>query len=277
MSLLYIREVLVSCADLEASLEFYVEAFGFEVIEQTGDSAVLSAAGADAGRVRLTKAGHVSGNPDPKVWDAGARLFGVYSRDLEETTKSVRAAGGFAGPIVSYPYGERTMSEMVAYGRDGVWWTIPLALPGQHRPSGAYASDSSRVHSELHTAVLVVDDHDHALSFFKAAGLDVVFDGEMRGADIETMVGIPEGASLRLSFMSGPDHLPARLELMSFTGTPSGAEPQSSVGIQRLIYVCDDVETTTRALVDVGGTLLDDGCVRGPVGITLELVGEADL
>lgn len=271
MSLLYIREAVVACANLDVSVKFYVGAFAFEVVERTDTMALLAAAGADSGRVRLVLAEGSENASNAKVWDPGPRLFGLYSRDLEETSRAVLAAGGFAGPIVSYPYGDRTMSEMVAGGPDGVYWTIPLAHQGLHRPSAAYESDETRLHSELHTTVLVVSDHDAALAFFQAGGLETIFDGDMSGPEIERLVLLPEDASLRLSFLSGRDHLPARLELMSFSGVSASNREGTSTGIQRLIYVCDDVESTKEALLKRGGKLLGDNELLGPEGIVLEL------
>lgn len=275
MTLRYIHEATVVVDDLEAAVAFHREAFGFAELERdgNGNTAVLGAASAPSGRIRLTEA-DVSGGAESRaeVWDIGARLFGLYSRDLEQTSDAVRAAGGQVGPIVTYPYGAGSLSEMLAYGGHNVWWTIPLAKTGAHRPSAAYAADSTRLHSELHTVVLVVDDHDSALDFFQAGGMQTVFDGEMDGPDFETLIGMPEGARLRLSFLGGPDHLPARLELMSFTGTPTADRRDDAHGITRLTFACDDVAATRDALMGAGARALPDGGLLGPVGIVLELV-----
>lgn len=272
MSLLYIREAVVACVHVESSLSFYREAFGFEVVERFGDEVLIGAPSAPAGRVRLVPA-QAEKAADAQVWDLGPRLLGIYSHDLDATVERVNAAGGRARPPVTYPYGAASLSETVAVGPDDVWWTVPRAVAGAHRHSDAYALDPERLHSELHTAVLVVDDHDAAVAFFSAGGLGTVFDGEMTGPDFEKLVGMPSGASLRLAFMGGPDHLPARFELMSFTGTPTRDLTGQPVGIQRLVFACDDVAATREALVAAGGEELPDGAVRGPVGVVLELVG----
>ncbi len=179
MSLLYIREAVVNVADLAAATRFHVDAFGFEVLESAQTEVLLGAAGAPSGRLRLV-AGQPSDEPAPRVWDLGARLLGIYSHDLDATVASVTAAGGRSLPPVTYPYGTASLSELVAEGVDGVWWTVPQAVPGAHRPSDAFATEPERLHSELHTAVLVVDDHDAAVELFKAGGLVTVFDGVMK-------------------------------------------------------------------------------------------------
>ncbi|WP_165821294.1 VOC family protein [Nocardioides gansuensis] len=275
MGLLYIREAVVGCADVDRAVRFHCEALGFAVVERDGEEILLAAADAPAGRLRLVPAAGSAATDSARVWDPGPRLFGLYSHDLEATAQAIEAAGGLALPRVSYPYGAATMTEMVGYGLDSVWWTIPRAVPGGHRPSAAYEAEPERLHSELHSAVIVVEDHDAAVAFFAAGGLDTVFDGQMAGADFERLVGMPTGAVLRLAFLSGPDHQPARFEIMSFTGVDATDRSQDPVGIQRLRFACDDVAATRDALLAAGAESLPDGALRGPAGVVLELVAEA--
>ena len=273
MSLLCVREAVIASVDVETAVEFHARAFGMEVVRRDHASVLMGAPGAESGRIRLVPA---QGDAEPtEVWDLGPRLLGIYSRDLTATAQAVTAAGGISGPPVTYPYGTASLSELVAYGRDNVWWTVPLAVPGAHRPSDAYASAPDRLHSELHTVVLVVDDHDAAVAFFEAGGLGTVFDGEMTGSEFERLVGMPEGATLRLAFMGGPDHLPARFEIMSFTGVDGADRTGEPVGIQRLVFACDDVAASRAALVAAGAQVLEDGGLLGPVGVVIDLVDQS--
>ncbi|MFD1824070.1 VOC family protein [Mumia zhuanghuii] len=271
MTLLGIREAVVATADLPAAVAFLRRAFGFEVVEETDGGALLAAAGAPAGRLRLVAQDAVP--QDAAAWDLGVRLLGIYSRDLEQTVEAIESAGGASRRPVSYPYGAATLSELVGYGRDGVWWTVPQAVTGAHRPSDAYAADPQRLHSELHSVVLVVDDHDDAVAFFEAGGLGTVFDGTMAGSEFEELVGMPAGAELRLTFMGGPEHRPARLEIMSFTGV-AGQRTDAGGGVQRIVYFCDDVAATREALIAAGAEQADDGTLRGPAGLEIALVQE---
>ncbi|MFD2354609.1 FAD-dependent oxidoreductase [Nonomuraea ferruginea] len=117
----------------------------------------------------------------------------MYSRDLARTTRLIDEAGGRSREIVTYPYGAASLTEAVALGADGVWWTLPQAGAG-HRPSPALERDPGRLHGELHTAVIVPRDHDAALAFFTAGGgLKVLFDGEMSGPPFDRMTGMPSG------------------------------------------------------------------------------------
>ncbi|GLZ06546.1 hypothetical protein Acsp03_40120 [Actinomadura sp. NBRC 104412] len=141
---------------------------------------------------------------------------------------------------MTYPYGAATLSEFVALGADGVWWTIPRA-GAAHRPSPALERDARRLHGELHTAVLVPDDHDAAVAFFTGAGgLEVLFEGEMSGDPFDRMTGMPEGAALRLTFLVARGHPPARLEIMSFRGVEAADRTASPLGLRRLVFASDD-------------------------------------
>lgn len=275
MTLLCIREAVVACNPLDEAVAFHGSVFGFDVVGQGEGWALLAMAGTPSGRLRLIEDRDAAAEPAPEVWDVGPRLLGIYSRDLNATRRALVAAGGTCGPLVSYPYGDRTMTEVLGYGRDGVWWTVPGAVEGLHRPSDALEGSDS-IHSELHTAVLSVDDHEAALAFFQAGGLDVVFDGDLSGPGYKDL-GVPEGATMRLTFMSGPSHRPARLELLSFVDAPATSPRENNLGLKKLVFECDDVNSTRDSLIAAGAEALDDGDLRGPVGIRIGLVESSTL
>lgn len=273
MSLRYIQEVVVASTDVAAAVAFHGEAFGLEPLagEDSSEGVLLGVRGVPRGRLRVVATDAQAVEP-PAVWDLGARLLGIYSRDLHRTLAAMRVAGGAPRTPVTYGYGGSSLSELVGAGTDGVWWTVPLAVAGAHRPSQAYEADAERLHSEVHTVVLVVDDHDAALGLFEAAGLTTVFDGVMSGPPFDELVGMPTEASLRLAFLVGPQQEAARLELMSFTGTPTADRSQESVGIQRLVFAVDDVKESHASLVESGAEPLAPDLVRGPVGVEIQLV-----
>jgi hypothetical protein len=275
VSLRHIREVVVASTDVRATARFHQSAFDLEVLEGTDSETevLLGVAGSPGGRLRLVAAaGDAAAVGPPQVWDIGARLLGLYSHDLDRTQRAMAEAGGAPRHPVTYPYGTASLSELVGRGADGVWWTIPRAVPGAHRPSPAYAAEPDRLHSELHTAVLVTDDHDGAVAFFEAAGLTTAFDGAMSGSPFDELVGMPTGASLRLAFLVGPEQEAARLEIMSFTGVEAAHRTSDAVGIQRLVFVADDPAESHAALVAAGATPVADLVVRGPVGVEIEVV-----
>lgn len=279
MSLRYIQEVVVASTDVAAAVAFHGEAFGLEPLAgeaaadaaDAADGVLLGVPGVSGGRLRIVATEAQAGEA-PAVWDLGARLLGIYSRDLERTVNTMGRAGGAPRTPVTYAYGASSLSELVGAGADGVWWTVPLAVAGAHRPSEAYDADAERLHSELHTVVLVVDDHDGARALFEAGGLTTAFDGVMSGPPFDELVGMPAEAGLRLAFLVGPEQGSARLELMSFTGVESTDRSQDPVGIQRLVFVVDDVQQSHAALVGAGAESLAPDLVRGPVGVEIQLV-----
>ena len=277
MTVQYVREAIIASGDMAASVRFHREAFDFEVLGEGDDGVLLGVAGTSAGHVRVVPAADSPDEPSAEaaaVWDRGGRLLGIYSHDLAATEAAMIAAGGEPRTPVTYPYGQASLSELVGRGVDGIWWTIPLAVPGAHRPSAAYEASPERLHSELHTAVLVVEDHDAAVNFFTAAGLDVLFDGTMSGSPFDELVGIPADGALRLAFLVGPLQSAARLEIMSFTGVEAQDRTASSVGMKRLVFVATDVDQARNAMLEAGGEDLGDGVLRGPAGVEIELVEE---
>lgn len=272
MALGPIVEAVVGTRDVDASSAFAAKAFGLAPIEVRDSSALLGVPGVATGRIRFELAKGDEGHPPPELWEIGPRLLGIYSRDLLETKRRVEAAGGQIGPITSYPYGT-SMQEAVVRGPGDLFWTVPQVTP--RRPSPALDADPDRLHGELHSAVINVDDLDAAVRFFvDAGGLVSLFDGMLQGEPFERMMGLPEGASLRIAFLSSIDQAPARLELMQFSGVPEAPLRHRSVGLARLSFVCpmSDQPPTRARLVDAGATMSDRDRLRGPAGILIDLV-----
>jgi len=266
-----IIEAVVACADVEAAASFHTAAFGLDIIEKDGGEVLVGVSGVGTGRIRLVPAPPGTPAGDPRVWDLGPRLLGMYSRDLERSAALIDAAGGRSREPVTYPYGTASLSECVALGADGVWWTLPQA--GEtHRPSPALSGDPGRLHGELHTAVIVPDDHDEALRFFaEGGGLEVAFDGQMSGEPFERMIGMPPGASLRLTFLVSADQAPARFEIMSFTGVEAADLTARPLGLRRVVFATEDRDASLDRLVAYGGERLGGHAVRGPAGLEVEL------
>lgn len=271
-----IVEAVVHSADVDGSAAFG-RALDLDVLESGRDGVLLGVDGSTGGRLRIVPAAGGTVGSAPEVWDLGPRLLGMYSRNLDITVAAAEAAGGRALEPASYAYGTARMHEVVLQGPDGLWWTIPQVPepPMSPQPSPALEAGPTRIHGELHSAVVVVPDHDAAVRFFVGAGeMTPVFDGEMSGEPFERLVGMPAGAIMRLAFLVGPDRAPGRLEVMSFTGVPVTDRSADPVGLRRLVMAARDVERTRRRLLDGGGTALSDTVVSGPAGVEIELVPE---
>jgi catechol 2,3-dioxygenase-like lactoylglutathione lyase family enzyme len=273
-----ILEAVVHSPDVEASVAFNHRAFDLEVVDRGPAGVLLGVPGSSGGRVRMVPAREPGSEGLPAVWDLGPRLLGMYSRDVGVTVDRVTAAGGRARGPVAYAYGPAEMREVLVQAPDGVWWTVPQVPqpPMTPQPSPALERNASRVHGELHTAVLVVANHDAAVRFFvDGGGMATVFNGEMSGETFERLVGIPAGAGMRLAFLVGPERAPARVEIMSFSGVDSVDRTREPLGLRRLVIGARDVRRTRQALLAAGGTALPAGVVSGPGGVEIELVEDA--
>jgi len=269
MSLGSVVEATVASRNVTRAVEFHQRAFGLEVLREEGADVVIGVRDVPFGRVRFVPAASDPPVASPTPWEIGPRLLGIYSRDLVRTRAAVEAAGGRAGPIASYAIG-KLMQECVAHAPDDLMWTIPHTLT--RRPSPAFDADPTRLHSELHSAVITVDDLDAALAVFAGAGgMRVLFQGPLGGETIERLIGLPPGASLRVAVLSGQDERPARLELMQFLDVPGGQRRERAVGLRRIRYDVTAPERVAAELAQAGATRVVATLLTGPAGIEIEL------
>jgi len=272
MTFLSIDEVVIHVVDIEASAKFYIGAFDLQMLVNDGDSILLGVLNSPSGKIRLREVRAREGAA-PQVWDLGPRLLGLYSRDLTSTLKRIEDAGGKPRPLVSYPYGGGEMREAIALGSDHVWWTLPeVGADGPRQPSLALDQNPARQHGELHSVVLVVEDVDQAINFFRdAGGMTLLFDGVMQGEVFEEMIGFPSGASLRIAFLAGPDKAPARIEFMSFEGVERSGNLKENVGIRRIVMNTSDLEATLAKFTELECRIISENVIEGPAGIEVEL------
>jgi predicted enzyme related to lactoylglutathione lyase len=272
MSFLSIDEVVVHVVDIEASAKFYIGAFDLHMLANESDSILLGVLNSPSGKIRLREVRAREGIA-PQVWDLGPRLLGMYSRDLTSTLKRIEEAGGKPRPLVSYPYGGGEMREAIALGSDHVWWTLPeVGSDGPRQPAPALEQNSTRQHGELHTVVVVVEDVDQAIAFFRdAGGMTLLFDGVMQGEVFEEMIGFPSGASLRIAFLAGPDKAPARVEIMSFDGVDRSENIKENIGIRRIVMNTSNLAETLAKFVELECRIISENVIEGPAGIEVEL------
>ena len=272
MSFLSIDEVVIHVVDIEASAKFYIGAFDLHMLANESDSILLGVLNSPSGKIRLREVRAREGIA-PQVWDLGPRLLGMYSRDLTSTLKRIEEAGGKPRPLVSYPYGGGEMREAIALGSDHVWWTLPeVGSDGPRQPAPALEQNSTRQHGELHTVVVVVEDVDQAIAFFRdAGGMTLLFDGVMQGEVFEEMIGFPSGASLRIAFLAGPDKAPARVEIMSFDGVERSENIKENIGIRRIVMNTSNLAETLAKFVELEYRIISENVIEGPAGIEVEL------
>lgn len=267
-----VLEVTVASRDLERQVRFCRDAFQLEPVARQGEAVLLGVPGSSRGRLRLVRAAVDPGLPAPEVWESGLQLLGMYSQDVPRTEKLVAAAGGRPRPHTSFdggPMGHYT--EGSARGFDDITWVYPC--PSKRLPSPAFASEPSRLHSELHYVAVTTSDVSAALAFFAAAGgMTVIMDQEVEADWICELVGVPSGTKVRLACLAGADLAPTRLIINSYHGAQptTDAVPGRTVGIRRITFAADPAALQEQ-LVGAGGIALGNGLLRGPAGIEIEL------
>jgi len=95
LSLGAIVEAVIACRDVGTSAAFLTRAFGLDMLEQDGPGTVMGVRGVGTGRIRLVPGTEA---PDPRLWDIGPRLLGMYSRDLARTVRLIDEDGALLGP-----------------------------------------------------------------------------------------------------------------------------------------------------------------------------------
>jgi hypothetical protein len=278
-------EAIIASRDLGGSVDFYRRGIGWEVLEEGPDGIVMGVPGVETGRIRLVPAAADPGLPPPEIWEIGPRLLGIYASDLARSQEQIRAAGGWAGPIIGYelerikprlykPGGPTYPVEILARGADDLILTIP-GYPERY-PTPALEREPDRVHSELHSGVVVVEDVDQALAVFhEAGGMELILDVVVGGPEVEELCVLPPGGSLRIGFVAGEGRAPGRIELLQFYGCPPAPYQNRPVGLRRLAFVVADPDEMAGRLEAAGAEPLGPGLLRGPGHIEIELRPDA--
>jgi catechol 2,3-dioxygenase-like lactoylglutathione lyase family enzyme len=264
-------EVTVASRDVERQVRFCREAFQLEPLARDAGAVVLGVPGSECGRLRLVAASSDPGLPEPKVWETGLRVLGIYSRDVPRTEQLVTAAGGTPKPFMRFEIPSMGgYSEGSVRGPDDLIWFYPC--PARPLPSPAFAADAGRLHSELHYVAITLPDVAPALEFFAGAGgMTVVMDQETTEDWACDLIGLPHGTSMRMACLAGSDLAPTRLMLTAFSNTTRATtDPARTVGIRRMTFGADPAALQQR-LVKAGATVLGDGLLRGPAGVEIEL------
>jgi len=263
-----VLEVTVASRDLERQRRFCQEAFQFETLARDATSVLLGVPGSERGRLRLVPARADPGLPPPDVRETGARVLGVYSRDVPRTHQLVTAAGVAPRPYTSFEVpGVGSYTEGSVHAFDDLIWFYPC--PSRPLPSPALAGDPARIHGELHYVALTVPEVAPALEFFAGGGgMKVILDEKIAETWACDLIGVPHGTKIHMVCLAGEDAAPIRLMLTAFSGTqpPRARE----VGIRRISFSADPAAIQDR-LVRAGAQSLGAGLLRGPAGVEIEL------
>ncbi len=132
--------------------------------------------------------------------------------------------------------------------------------------------------------LLVVEDLESAIDFFGALGMDIEGRATVAGEAVDRVVGL-DGVKSDIVMMRTPDGH-GRLELDKFHTPPAvRTEPRdaqvNTVGIRRIMFAVDDIDSVLARLQAHGGELVGEVVqyesshrmcyVRGPDGIMIAL------
>lgn len=131
---------------------------------------------------------------------------------------------------------------------------------------------------------IVVDDLAAAVAFFKALGLELEGEAQVKGPEVDRLVGL-DGVVSDIAMMRTPDRR-SRVELTKFRtpaadiAAPNNAAP-NTLGIRRIMFAVEGIEDLVARLRAHGAELVGELVqyensyrlcyVRGPEGILVAL------
>ena len=136
----------------------------------------------------------------------------------------------------------------------------------------------------MDNVLIVVEDLKAAIAFFTELGLELEGESTVEGEWVDRIVGL-EGVRSDIATMRTPDGH-GRIELDKFHTPPAISNeprnaPVNTLGIRRIMFAVDDIETVLARLQAHGAELIGEvvqyedqyrlGYVRGPEGIVVGL------
>ena len=158
------------------------------------------------------------------VYDLRPIAIDLYTRDIHRSLEISGSAGAELGPLVEYSLGPLELEEAEVVGPDHL---VVVFIAVNHRRPSVLDADPDRLHSEVHSVVLAVEDTDVALPFWtEAGGLQTLIDAKIEGPYISQLMSLPRpDVPVRFTLMCDEDASPARLELLEFFEDPGEAWP----------------------------------------------------
>ncbi len=219
---------LIGSADPERQAAFWV-AMGFEITERTTVDAALArlygvhegseqislaVPGASAGGLRIVATGQPEVAMGP--WDRGPFAVDLYTRDMDRSLEAAVAAGATHRGRMVYEFGTMRLEEGKTTGPDGV--RLVFIANSTRRPS-VLDHDESRLHSEVHSIVNIVDSVDTFSSAWRdGAGLTVLGDAVIATPGLADLMELPKIVSARMGLYCDAAVTPIRYEALEFVG-----------------------------------------------------------
>ena len=286
---------LIGSADPERQAAFWV-AMGFEVTERTTvDVALARLYGVAEGSQQIslavpgTSAGglRIVATAQPEVamgpWDRGPFAVDLYTRDMDRSLDAAVAAGATHRGRMVYEFGTMRLEEGKTTGPDGV--RLVFIANSTRRPS-VLDHDESRLHSEVHSIVNIVDSVDtFSKGWCGGAGLTVLGDAVISSPGLADLMELPKIVSARMGLYCDAAVTPIRYEALEFVGLDATdtsalvAQWPLRPGVPFGVFVVDDFDGSLFALDTNGFEMEGDITVDGrrivmgvdPCGIRFEV------
>ncbi len=220
--------VLIGSRDPERQAAFWV-AMGFEVTERTTVDAALgrlygveegseqislAVPGASAGGLRIVATAQPEVTMGP--WDRGPFAVDLYTRDMDRSLDAAVAAGATHRGRMVYEFGTMRLEEGKTTGPDGV--RLVFIANSTRRPS-VLDHDESRLHSEVHSIVNIVDSVDtFSTAWRDGGGLTVLGDAVISTPGLADLMELPKIVSARMGLYCDAAVTPIRYEALEFVG-----------------------------------------------------------
>lgn len=290
---LAVDHVVIGAADLDATVAFFDalgltlhdrrkvdadEAAALHGLDAVTEEVMCRAPGADRAGVRVVATPLAAADRDD--FFRGGHAIDLYTTDMARSVEVALAAGATVGPVVDYTFGPVHLTQAMAVGPDG----IDVVFVGiDHRLPSLLDTEPDRLHSDVHSVVVAIDDHDAEVAFWSEfAGLEVRSRFPIDIPAVSDFMMLPRHAPVTLTVMTGPAAAPPRFELMSYDDAPGRLVPGRPLTAGSVVPVFEATagsDDTVARLVAGGATIGDPVEVatgsarwlRSPGGVDAEL------
>lgn len=225
---------------------------------------VLTAAGAQHGRLILLEVPAQEAGPHPWQADTGFIAINMYTRDIQVSHTELSAAGQtWVTPPATWrvPLGEQIVTVTQGFLRAPESTDIVFVEPAQARGTAAWDADPDRHYTELTSVVCHVPDFEAEAGFWgpDGLGLDSWYDVSFTDPGLDEMAKLPSGTVMRLAFLAGATT--ARIEVTRMENREIGTDLRAHqrtaqhVGHSGWLLEVRDLDAAVARATELGGTV----------------------
>lgn len=237
-----IQFTTISVADMERALTLFRDVMGMQVIARqeifgseieelwglptfmSGQSVLLGKPGVSGSRIRLVRFEPVSDvviREKAEPWDTGAiKIVDFMVSDFQQAEQALLSHGWqwrTSPQRYALPNDEGESLEGHINGPDGTILGV-IQLFGVSRSKYVEVADDT-LFSEMATTSYLVPDLDQALAFYSGAlGLRVTDDVTINQAELQRLIGLPSGVSLRMVLLGSAQGKSGKIGLLQYQG-----------------------------------------------------------